>query len=66
MKKIQACLVLAALVSICCLICLIATISGVAAAMQSGGSIPTGMIFLFCVTLLCTVMIWKGVREMEE
>ena len=66
MKKKQACLMLAALVSICCLICLIATVSGVVAAIQTGGSIPTGMIFLSCITILCVVMIWKGVREMEE
>lgn len=65
MKKKQVCLMLAALVSICCLICLMATVSGVVAAIRSGAAVPTGMIFLSCVTLLCAGMIWKGVREME-
>lgn len=66
MKKKQMCLMLAGLVSICCLVCLISAVTSVAAAVQAGGSIPTGMIMLTLVTAFCTVMIWKGVREMEE
>lgn len=66
MKKKQVCLMIAGMVSICCLISLIATVTGVVAAVRSGGEIPTGMVMLTLVTAFCTAVIWRGVRDMED
>jgi predicted Co/Zn/Cd cation transporter (cation efflux family) len=66
MKKKQVCQMIAALVSICALISLLSTVAAVAAAVSGGSEIPTGMIFLTLVTICCTIMIWRGVREMQE
>jgi hypothetical protein len=38
----------------------------VAGAAQMDSEIPSGMVMLTLVTLFCTVMIWRGVREMQE
>ncbi len=62
MSKKQMCIVLAVVVSLCCLVCLISTVISLIAA---AGELPTGMIFLTLVTGCCAVMIWKGVREMD-
>ena len=66
MTKKKICMMIAALVSICCLVSLVSTVIGVLAAVKSGGAVPTGMVMLTLVTAFCTVMIWRGVREMEE
>ena len=63
--KRQLCAVIAAAVSICFLVCLISTVRVAASAMQSGGEFPMGMGMLTLVTAACTVLIWKGVREMD-
>lgn len=65
MKKKQLCLLIAALVSICLVVCLISTAVAVFAAVQTGAEVPMGMVMMTLVTALCTVMIWRGVREME-
>ena len=65
MKKKQICTLLAALVSVCLVVSLVSTGVGILGAVQSGGEVPTGMVMLTLVTAVCTVMIWKGVREME-
>lgn len=65
MKKKQVCLLIAALVSICMVVCLVSTGIGVLGAVRSGDDVPLGMVMLSLVTVVCTVMIWRGVREME-
>ena len=57
---------IAGIVSICCIICLVASVRGVAGAVQSGSAVPYTPIFMTLVTAVCTVMIWKGVRDMED
>ena len=64
-KKKQLCMVIAAAVSVCALISLLATAQVIAAAVRGGGAIPTGMVMLTLVTLLCAAVIWKGVRDMD-
>jgi hypothetical protein len=66
MKKKQVCLMIAGLVSICFLICLISAIHAVVAAVEAGASLPTSAILATLVTAVCTVSIWKGVREMDD
>jgi hypothetical protein len=66
MKKKQICLLIAVLVSLCALVSLGATVMAVAGAAQMDSEIPSGMVMLTLVTLFCTVMIWRGVREMQE
>ena len=61
----QACMIIAAAVSVCFLVCLISTVQVVLAARANGGSIPLGMVMLTLVTLLCAALIWKGVRDMD-
>ena len=65
MKKKQICTLLAALVSVCLVVSFVSTGIGILGAVQSGGEVPTGMVMLTLVTAVCTLMIWKGVREME-
>ena len=64
-RKKLVCMGIAVVVSLCFLVSVISTIGVVAAAAQSGSSVPAGMIMLSLVTLVCAVLIWKGVREME-
>lgn len=65
MKKRQICLMIAALVSICAVIAVGSTVVAFTAAVKSGAAMPVGMAFLSIVTIFCTVMIWRGVRDME-
>lgn len=65
-RKKQICILIAGVVSICCVISLISTVTGVLGAVRSGEPIPTGMVMLTLVTAFCTAVIWKGVRDMEE
>ncbi len=69
MKKIsrkQMALVVAAVVSMCFIICLVSTVEAVSAALQAGLEVPYGMVMLTVLTMVCTVVIWKGVREMKD
>lgn len=66
MKKKQVCMLIAALVSVCCVVSLVSTVIAMLGAVQSGGEIPVGMVMLTLVTAACTGMIWRGVREMES
>ena len=59
--KKQLCMLLAAVVSVCFAVCLIATVRIVLTAQ----AVPSGMGMLTLITALCTFMIWRGVREME-
>ena len=65
MKKKQICLMVAALVSICAVIAVGSTVMAFVAAVQAGESVPMGMAMLSLVTIFCTVMIWRGVHDME-
>ncbi len=65
MKKKQVCLMIAALVSICAVIAVGSTVMAFAAARSAGEPLPMGMAMLSLVTVFCTVMIWRGVHEME-
>lgn len=66
MKKKQACQMIAGLVSICALVSVISTIQAFLVARETGGSFPGGMGMLALVTVICTVMIWRGVMHMDE
>lgn len=66
MKKRKICVLIAVLVSLCLVVSVVSTGIGVIGAVRSGGEVPTGMVMLTLVTAVCTYMIWKGVREMEE
>ena len=61
----RICMGIAAAVSVCFLVSLISTVEVAAAAVRSGAAVPTGMVMLTIVTLVCAVLIWKGVREMD-
>ena len=65
MKKKQVCMMIAALVSICAVIAIGSTVMAFVSAAKAGAAMPTGMAFLSLVTIFCTVMIWRGVRDME-
>ena len=66
MNKKQACILLAVVASICCLLAGIATVIHVVAAIRAGTGIPMGMLLLTGMTGLCAGMIWKGVGEIEN
>ncbi len=63
--KKQACLMIAGIVSICCMICLIDTVLAIIGAVQGGGDIPWGMVMLTLLTGYCTVLLWRSVRKMD-
>ena len=65
MSKKQICLVLAAVTSVCCLICLVAAVRVGMGAVFGGGTVPTGLIMLTLITGLCAGVIWKGTRDMD-
>ena len=60
-RKKQICMILAAVVSVCFLVCLIATVRIALA----DGSIPSGMGMLTLVTAVCAIVIWRGAMEMK-
>lgn len=65
MKKKQMCMILAAVVSVCFLVCLASTAMVLVSVARSGAELPLGMVMVTLVTALCAVMVWRGVREME-
>ena len=64
-NKKGICLGIAVIVTVCFLVTLVSTITVTAAAVQNGAEVPAGMIMLSLITLVCTALIWKGVREMK-
>ena len=66
MKKRQICQVIAVLVSICAVISVGSAVAAFVAAGRAGAEYPMGMAFLALVTIFCTVMIWRGVMQMEK
>lgn len=59
-------MMIAGIVSICCIICLLNAVTGIADAVKNGGAVPYVTVLMTAVTAICTVMIWKGVRNMED
>ena len=53
---------IAALVSICCIVCLVNTIE----AIKAGGAFPFVTLVLTVVTGICTVAVWRGVMHMDD
>ena len=66
MKKRQVCQMIAALVSICAVISVGSTVAAFVAASRAEAEYPMGIAFLSLVTIFCTVMIWRGVMQMEK
>ena len=64
-NKKGICIGIAVVVTVCFLVSLVSTIVVTVAAVRSGAEVPAGMIMLSLITLVCAVLIWKGVREME-
>lgn len=64
MKKRTFCAILAAVVSVCFVVCLAITVRAVLAASDAGAPLPMGLVMLTLVTGFCAFVIWKGVREM--
>lgn len=62
MKKKQASQLVAALVSICAVVCILNFVNGLSA----GGGFPLVELVLSVVLLAATVLIWRNVRNMEE
>ena len=57
---------IAGLVSICALVSIISTVQAFLLARETGGELPFGMAMMAVVTILCTVLIWRGVMNMDE
>lgn len=66
MKKKQACQMIAGIVSICAILSIISTVQAFLLARETGGAFPFGMAMMAVVTIVCTVVIWRGVRNMDE
>lgn len=65
MNKKKLCIVLAAVVTVCALISLVAVGVTLYAAVRAGETAPWAMVLLPLLTIFLAVNIWKGVREME-
>ncbi len=63
MKKRQISLMIAALVSICAVISVVSALIAIVNTQKAGASFPVGMLLMALVTVFCTVMIWRGVRD---
>lgn len=57
---------IAALVSICTVVSFVNTVEAFTEAVNAGGRYPFGMILLCLALAVCTVTIWRGVRNMDE
>lgn len=62
MKKKQASQMVAALVSICAVVCLVNFVNGLTA----GGAFPVTELILSVVLIAATVIIWRNVRNIED
>ena len=62
MNKKQASQLVAALVSICAVVCLLNFVNG----LTTGGAFPVVELVLTIALALATVVIWRNVRNMEE
>ena len=57
---------IAGVVSICAILCIMSTVKAFMQVHAVGGSFPMGMILLSLMTVVCTILIWNGVRNMDE
>lgn len=62
MKKKQAYQLIAALVSICAVVCLMNFVNGLTA----GDAFPVTELILSVVLITATVFVWRNVRNMDE
>lgn len=66
MKKKQACQMVAGLVSVCAVLSLLSTAKNIMLYLEEGGTFPIGMLMLTLITIVCTVVIWRGVMHMDD
>lgn len=57
---------IAGLVSVCAVLSLVTTVRSSLLALEQGSTFPTPMLMLTLVTVVCTVVIWRGVIHMED
>lgn len=57
---------IAGLVSVCAVLSLVTTVRSSLLALEQGSTFPAGMLMLTLVTVVCTVVIWRGVIHMED
>lgn len=62
MKKKQAYQLVAALVSICAVVCLVNFVNGITA----GGGFPVVELVLSIALVAATVFVWRSVRKLED
>lgn len=66
MNKKQVCQMIAGLVAICAIVSGISTVDAFRAAVEIGGDKPISMVIITLVTVVCAVVIWRNVRNMDE
>lgn len=66
MNKKKSTQMIAGLVSICSLISIISTVRAILESRAVGGEFPYSMVIMSVVTVICTVVIWNGTRNMED
>lgn len=66
MNKKKASQMIAGLVSICSVISIVSSVCAILEARRIGGAFPVSMVLMSLVTVACTLVIWHGVRNMED
>lgn len=66
MNKKQVCQMIAGLVAICAIVSGISTVDAFRTAVETGGDKPISMVIITLVTVVCAVVIWRNVRNMDE
>lgn len=66
MNKKKSTQMIAGLVSICSLISIISTVRAILESRAAGGAFPYSMMIMSLVTVVCTLVIWNGTRNMED
>lgn len=66
MDKKKGSQMIAGLVSICSLISIISLVRAILETRSNGGTFPVSMLLMTIVTVGCTLVIWHGVRNMED
>ena len=66
MSKKKLCTILAVVVTVCALVSLVSAEVTIYASLRDGAPLPWGMLLMPMITIFCAVMVWKGVREVEN
>ncbi len=66
MNKKKLCTILAVVVTVCALVSLVSAGISIYAAIKDGAPLPWGMLLMPVITIFCGVMVWKGVRKVEN